>query len=354
MIIRTLKFRVNDKYSKKLNKLANEVNFVWNYVNDLSFRNIRDHGKFMSGYDYHPYLVGCTSGSSALNILMHTVQETTEIYVIERRKSKKRKLKWRKSTGSKRSLGWVPFKTGNLRFKNDGYLYYGKLKFKVWDSYGLENYKLKSGSFNEDSRGKWYLNITVEVPEEQPTGSGQIGIDLGLKELVTTSDGQITSTPQFYRELESKLKIAQRARKKKEVKNIHAKIANRRKDSLHKLSNQLVKENNLIVVGNVSSSKLAKTNMAKSVYDAGWGMLKTMLEYKAIRQQVKFIVVNEAYTTQICNVCKNRTGPKGLEDLGIREWTCQNCNSSHNRDVNSAKNILALGLERLAEGNLDK
>jgi len=101
-------------------------------------------------------------------------------------------------------------------------------------------------------------------------------------------------------------------------------------------------------VGDVSSKKLIKTRMAKSVHDAGWHMLKTILEYKCDYAGVVFEVVNEMYTTVTCSACKNRTGPSGLEGLRIREWSCE-CGVTHNRDVNAAKNILAVGHDRLAE-----
>src|SRR5690606_27190574 len=123
-----------------------------------------------------------------------------------------------------------------------------------------------------------------------------------------------------------KLGIAQRARNKKRVRALHAKIANRRKDRLHKASTMLVRNNALIVVGSLSANKLVKTKMAKSVLDTGFSKLKTMLKYKCENASVLFEEVNEAYTTQICSCCKriSSSSPKGRVDLGIREWTCQN------------------------------
>lgn len=144
--------------------------------------------------------------------------------------------------------------------------------------------------------------------------------------------------------------MAQRANKKRQVKKIHKKIANSRKDSAFKIANDLIKNYALIVVGNVSPSKLGKTKMAKSVYDAGWTLLKKQIEYLAITHQSVFLEVNESFTTQACSSCKNRTGPKGLKDIGIREWKCPVCNTVHDRDVNSAKNILRIGHDTLGVG----
>jgi IS605 OrfB family transposase len=178
------------------------------------------------------------------------------------------------------------------------------------------------------------------------SSTAHVGLDLGLKDTATCSN--------FYRHLEAKLGIAQRAKQKKRVKAIHAKIKNKRKDALQKFTTKLVCENELIVVGNVSSSALAKTTMAKSVLDAGWFMLKTQLKCKAIARSVVFEEVNEAYTTQTCSCCGSISvnSPKGRAGLGIREWTCAECGTLHDRDVNAARNILAAGHSRLVGGIL--
>jgi transposase len=103
-------------------------------------------------------------------------------------------------------------------------------------------------------------------------------------------------------------------------------------------------------VGNVNASKLALTRMAKSVLDAGWSTFRTLLHYKAIAHGVVFEVVDEVFSTRACSECGTLSGPKGIADLGIREWVCMECGSHHDRDVNSAKLILALGCQRLAGG----
>lgn len=114
----------------------------------------------------------------------------------------------------------------------------------------------------------------------------------------------------------------------------------------------LVKNNAMIIIGNLSAAKLVKTKMAKSVLDAGFSALKTMLKYKCENAGVLFEEVNESYTTRTCNFCRGDTGPRGINGLGIREWECHDCGTVHDRDVNSALNILALGHKRLAGGIL--
>ena len=264
--MKTLKLRIKDKHCKVLDQLASEVNFVWNYVNDLSFKHLKRTGDFFSAFDMTQY----TKGTSKLcGLHSQTVQGITEEYVDKRRQHKKAKLKWRVSNkkSARRSLGWIPFKKVAIKYA-DGYVQYGKQKFKLWDSYGISKYSVRTGSFVEDSRGRWYVCLVVDSPkQDKPTATKAIGIDLGLKDVATCSDGTVISNPKFYRNYEQKLGIAQRARNKKRVRALHAKIANCRKDHLHKASTLLVKENALIVVGDLSASKLVKTKMAKSVLD---------------------------------------------------------------------------------------
>lgn len=344
---KTLQVRVRDKHAPLLRQMARSVNLVWNYLNELSHRSIRERGVFLSAFDLHPYTKGA---GKELGLHSQTLQYVAAEYVTRRKQSRKARLNWRKSGGVRRSLGWVPFNTGAASWKN-GQVYHNGHYFKVWDSYGLAQYRLRSGSFCEDARGRWYFNVVVELETQLSTGQGAVGIDLGLKDVATCSDGQRLENGRFYRDLEPKLASAQRAGKKARVRAIHAKIANRRKDALHKFSRSLVERCNTIIVGDVSPQKLVRTRMAKSVLDAGWGQLKTMLAYKCALAGIVFRVVNEAYTTQTCSCCGAlpASRPRGIAGLGIREWICE-CGVTHDRDVNAARNILALGHERPVEG----
>lgn len=345
---RTLKIRVRDKHVAQLCEASRAVNTVWNYVNELSGRSIRERGRFLSAYDIQKYTAGA---GKLMGLHSETIQCVTEEYATRRNQFKKSKLRWRKSGGARRSLGWVPFKAGAAVWKN-GQVVFNKQHFKVWDSYGLSNYQFRSGSFNEDSRGRWYFNVAVYVDRLISPGRGAVGIDLGLKTTATCSDGYKLESGRFYRDMEKSLGVAQRACKKARVKAIHAKVANRRKDALHKFSSVLVARCGTIVVGDVSSLKLAKTKMAKSVLDAGWGQLKTMLSYKCDHAGIVFKVVSERNTTQTCSDCGALpdSRPRGIAGLGIREWTCSECGATHDRDINAARNILALGHERPVVG----
>jgi len=345
---KTLKVRVRDKHIKVLRAWAFSVNQVWNYCNELSHRSIKERQTWLSGYDLQDYTKG---SAKELELNSATVQMIGHEYVTRRKQFKKNRLNWRKSSGVRRSLGWVPVRKDCVSYKN-GCIYHNRQYFRIWDSYGLGQYKFRSASFSEDARGRWYFNVVVDVEPEIPAGQGSIGIDLGLKDTATCSDGNKLEAGRFYRDLESKLGIAQRAGNKKRVKAIHAKIANRRKDALHKFSRSLVNRSGEIYVGNVKSSSLAKTKMAKSVLDAGWAMLKTMLDYKCAHAGIVFKEVDESYTTQTCSSCGSLpdSRPKGIAGLGIREWICSACGVTHDRDVNAARNILAVGHGRLAVG----
>ena len=133
--MKTLKLRIKDRHAKVLDQLASEVNFVWNYVNDLSFKHLKRKGEFLSAYDVARYTKGA---SKECNLHSQTIQAVTEELVTRRKQFKKSKLGWRVSNkkSARRSLGWIPFKKVAIKYA-DGYVQYGKHQFKIWDSYGL-------------------------------------------------------------------------------------------------------------------------------------------------------------------------------------------------------------------------
>jgi IS605 OrfB family transposase len=343
--------RLKDRHASFLREQAYHVNQVFNYANELGYKVWQREHRFIGSDEIDRYTKGATK--EGLPLHSQTVQAVTQEYVERRIQHRKVKLRWRVSRGSRRSLGWIPFKASAIRYRN-GQVFFGKTPLSLWDSYGLADYELGAGSISEDARGRWYVNFTVKVKKQAKPPTGEVeqstGIDLGLKDFLATSDGYVVSLEKHYRKLEGDLATAQRANRKARVRAIHAKIKNSRRDQLHKLSTALVEEYGAIFVGNVNASALAKTRMAKSVLDAGWSMFRTMLQYKSDDAGVWFDEVDEAYTTQTCSCCKRRTGPKGLEGLGIREWACPECGAYHHRDINSADNILAAGRRRLAVG----
>ena len=345
----TIKLRLRDKHAAELNRQARAVSFVWNYCNDAQKHAFNTRWAWREKWLSYAALAGLTSGIAAeLNLHSHTIQRVCREYEKSRRAKKKRWLRYR----GRKSLGWVPFNTGHVSFNGETFTFRG-VQYETMHLRDVlkPGVKIGAGSFNQDSRGRWYINCPVEVECADSAPNTRVGIDLGLKTLATLSDEREIEIPQFYRKSEAKLATAQRAKKTpKRIRRIHAKIANRRKDFLHKESRKIVKQYGLIVVGDVNPSKLAKTSMAKSVLDAGWSGFRDMLSYKAITHGGMCLEVNEAFTTQTCSACDARSGPKGIAGLGIREWVCSECGVVHQRDPNSAGNILRLGLQTLVGG----
>ncbi len=245
-------------------------------MNRCHTRVLRRESRFIGAHELQTYLNGASREGLAVGSAVF--QQVAEEYVTRRRQHRKSKLRWRVSFGSRRSLGWIPFKARALR------------------------------------------NGHIEAPR-------------------------------FYRDLEPALGRAQRAGKKGRVRALHAKTGNRRKDFLQKCSTGLVRSGYAaIFVGNVNAANLARSGHGKSVLDAGWSAWRTMLRYKCDDAGVWFEEIDEAFSTRTCSVCNSRTGPRGREGLGIREWKCRVCGAIHDRDRNSACNILAAGRRRLAEG----
>ena len=318
---------------KELLAMARAVNFVWNYCNEWSYKSIVNNSKFLSAYDFHKLTAGC---SSELGIHSQTIQAICEEYTTRRKQFKKNKLSWR----SKKSLGWIPFKS--CSYLGEGLIKHNGIVFKFWES--REVGEIRSGSFCQDSKGDWYVNLVTKVEDIHFLKSGNdIGVDLGLKTTATYSDGDSFEGEKPTRKFANKLAIAQRARKKRQVTAIQRKIKNIRKDSLHKETTRLVKKYDLIVVGDVSSMKLVKTKMAKSTLDVSWGAYKSLLAYKTIRFGKELKVVKESWTSKTCHACGSVADFGGLSGLSVREWTCRSCGETHDRDVNAAKNILRIG-----------
>lgn len=342
-MILTYRYRVKS-LNGKLNRYARMVNFVWNYSNDCQKHALKWNKKWPGYFD----LCKATSGAGPImGLSANTVSHVCKQYVQSRTQKKRPYLRYR---GNK-SLGWIPVKGYDLKRRGNAFRYY-RDTFLVWSSRPLPEGKIKDGTnFSQDARGNWYLNIVIEVTEvpERPVKNA-VGIDLGLKDFAALSTGEVIENPRNFRVLEQKLATAQRARKKRQAKKIHAKIANRRRDHLHKLSHRLTNEFDHVVVGGVSSSALKKTKLAKSVSDAGWYTLKQMLAYKAIRTGARYEEVNEAYSTRTCSACGCISGPKGQQGLNERVWSCSECGTLHDRDVNAAVNILRLGQEPPAQG----
>ncbi|MEV4127117.1 transposase [Nocardia sp. NPDC049707] len=210
----------------------------------------------------------------------------------------------------------------------------------------------------KDASGRYFASFVVQVDQKPlPEIDSEIGIDLGLIAFAVMSDGKTIDNPRFLRRAERKLRKAQQALSRKEkgsknrakarirVAKAHARVADTRRDWAHKNSTQIIRENQAVYVEDLNVKGLARTRLAKSIQDAGWGMFTRMLEEKAARYGRTFVKVNRWFpSTQMCSICGAVGGKK---PLSIREWTCT-CGVTHDRDLNAAINILAAGrAERL-------
>jgi putative transposase len=330
----TIKLRLSDKHSAILRRQARAVNFVWNYCNETQMKAAKSGRRWLTGYDLGKL---CAGSSKMLRLNANTIDAICQQYERSRRQNRKRWLRFR----GRKSLGWIPFKGTTIQKRNGTYIFYGVAYGVLHDRPETDAAKFRAGSFNCDARGRWYVNLIVEARTAESAPISPVGIDLGLKKIAALSTGRLFENPKHLYRLANKLSNAHRAGKKRLAASVYAKIKNSRSDFLHKLSHQIASSHNLIVVGNVSSTKLAKTRFAKSVLDAGWATLRHQLSYKAIRHNGIYAEVNESMTSQTCSECGSISGPKGLKGLGVRQFDCLGCGASLNRDVNAARNILA-------------
>lgn len=216
---------------------------------------------------------------------------------------------------------------------------------------------IKSCTISQVSSGKYFISILVDTENiKLPEVDNKIGVDLGIKELVITSNGEFFHNPKHFKKLEKKLAKAQRDlsrkqkgssnRKKSKIKvaKIHERIANQRKDFLHKVSTQLINENQVIVIEDLQVNNMIKNHkLAKSIADVSWSEFRTMLEYKSNWYGRKIIVAPSNYaSSQLCSNCGNKSAQ--TKDLSCRTYICPVCGMIMDRDINASKNLLKLAI----------
>lgn len=220
--------------------------------------------------------------------------------------------------------------------------------------------QIKRATVSQTPTGKYFVSILVDTEHQPlPSTDKMIGIDLGIKDLLITSDGEKYDNHRITKQYEDKLSRAQRRLSRKvkgsnnynkqriKVARIHEKIHNTRIDYLHKITHKLISENQVIVSENLAVSNMVQNhNLAKAISDCGWYELTRQLAYKAEWNNRRYIKIGRfVASSQTCHVC-GYVNPE-TNDLSVREWTCPQCGTHHDRDINAAVNILNEGLKCL-------
>jgi putative transposase len=230
----------------------------------------------------------------------------------------------------------------------------------VWSRPLPEGAAPSTVTVSQDAAGRWFVSLLCDDRIEQTAASGAVGIDAGLDSLLVLSTGEKITNPKHERRDRDALAGAQRNLAKKEkgsanrakarikVARVHARITDRRRDMLHKLTTRLVRENQTLVIEDLTVRNMVKNHsLARAISDAAWRQFRTMLEYKADWHGRNLIMVDRWFpSSKLCSTCGALAERM---PLNVRSWTCR-CGTIHDRDLNAARNILGAGLALIACG----
>jgi putative transposase len=260
----------------------------------------------------------------------------------------------------KKSRQSAEYTTSAFRFR-DGRLTLAKMSEPldiVWSRPLPEGVSPSTVTVSKDAAGRWFVSLLVEDPAVKPLPATDtaVGIDAGLEHLVTLSTGEKITNSRHERADRARLAKAQRqlarkakgeganrAKARRRVAKVHARITDRRRDHLHKLTTRLVRENQTLVIEDLTVRNMVKNHsLARAISDAAWRELRMMLEYKAAWYGRNLVVVDRFFpSSRLCSTCG---ALQHKMPLHVRTWTCDSCGTTHDRDVNAAKNLLAAGL----------
>lgn len=264
----------------------------------------------------------------------------------------------------KKSRASAEYTSSAFRFR-DGRLTLAKMAEPLdirWSRPLPEGAQPTTVTVSRDAAGRWYVSLLCADPTVTPLSPSDrmIGIDAGLDHLLTLSTGEKITNPRHERKERKRLAKAQRemsrkakgsnnrAKARRKVARVHARIADRRRDHLHKLTTRLVRDNQTLVIEDLTVRTMVKNHrLARAISDASWSEFRSMLEYKAEWYGRRVIAVDRWFpSSKLCSACGAH---QGTMPLHIRTWTCR-CGATHDRDVNAARNLLAAGLAASACG----
>lgn len=254
---------------------------------------------------------------------------------------------------------------GNVKFlDNDKYINIPKCKkIKIVKHRNFEG-KIKSVTVSMTCSGKYYISLLVETEDKKPLNSSTnaVGLDLGIKAFAVDSNGKSYENPKYFKKLEERLAFEQRKlshmqkgsnnwnKQRIKVAKIHDKINKQRDDFLHKLSTQIIRDNQVIAIESLDVKHMEQNKLvAKSVVDASFSRFTTMLEYKARWYGRTLVKVGKFFaSSQICNVCGYKN--EKVKNLSVRSYTCPKCGAKLKRDENAAKNVLVEAIKQIKAG----
>ncbi|MFI1730892.1 RNA-guided endonuclease InsQ/TnpB family protein [Streptomyces acidicola] len=259
----------------------------------------------------------------------------------------------------KKSRKSAEYTTSGFRFR-DGSLRLAKMAEPldiVWSRPLPEGADPSTVTVSQDAAGRWFVSLLCEDPSVRalPAIDAAVGVDAGLDHLLTLSTGEKITNPRHERKDRARLALAQRrlakkakgdganrAKARRKVARIHARIADRRRDTLHKITTRLVRENQTIVIEDLTVRNMLKNGrLARAISDAAWGEFRSLLEYKADWYGREVVAVDRWFpSSKLCSTCGTL---QHKMQLNVRTWTCDSCGTTHDRDVNAANNLLAAG-----------
>ncbi|WP_328448749.1 transposase [Streptomyces sp. NBC_00386] len=275
------------------------------------------------------------------------------------------RAKYPRFKSRKKSRRCAEYTTSAFRYR-DGRLTLAKMSEPldiVWSRPLPEGAQPSTVTVSQDAAGRWFVSLLCEdTITPAPTTTAAVGIDAGITSLVTLSTGEKVTNPRHERRDRTRLAKAQRelsrkakgdganrAKARRKVAKVHARIADRRRDFLHKLTTRLVRENQTVVIEDLSVRNMVKNRgLARAISDAAWRELREMLEYKCAWYGREFVVIDRWFPSS--KLCGNCGTIRAKLPLHVRTWTCE-CGTVHDRDANAAKNVLAAGLAVSACGD---